>query len=126
VGATETLTERDDGLSQPWRGRVYCNPPGANSAKSVRRWWEHAQRQHYAALTWCLFNCEHARHLVPRVWDLPGYLVIPLKRVAFLRDGAPIKSPRNWTWFWTTRQPAPTPIESRIAQTGCGISARVM
>jgi phage N-6-adenine-methyltransferase len=32
--AEETLTEADDGLSVPWHGRVWCNPPYSE----VKRW----------------------------------------------------------------------------------------
>lgn len=33
-------TERDDALVQPWRGRVWCNPPWNNIDPFVRRAWE--------------------------------------------------------------------------------------
>jgi hypothetical protein len=121
-----------DGLELPWCGAVYCNPPGSNSSESVRAWWEKAMRETRCAepetrcgqpgttmaLVWCLFNCEHVRILRPSPLDLDGWLVIPSRRVAFVRGGDAIKSPRNWTWFWSNREPAPTPVLSWICRTG--------
>jgi len=107
-----------DGLREPWRGRVYCNPPGANSIDSVKPWWSWAMSRRLSALTWCFFNAEAVKSVRPTPLDLHGYLVIPLKRVAFMRNGKRQKSPRNWAWFWTTREPAPAPVECRIIPTG--------
>lgn len=40
--ASRGLTVLDDGLSQPWEGRVWCNPPyGADARKWIARLAEH-------------------------------------------------------------------------------------
>lgn len=42
VPAIERYTEEDDGLSKPWNGLVFCNPPyGSATAKWMRRMAEH-------------------------------------------------------------------------------------
>jgi hypothetical protein len=109
------------GLDHAWFGNVYCNPPGANSSKSVKRWWRKLNESVPGVLehvVWCFFNNEHTRFLDRSPWDMSGWMVMPKKRVAFLRDGKPVKSPRNWTWFWTTKEPAKPPIDSLIVRTG--------
>ncbi len=35
------FTQADDGLAQPWHGRVWMNPPFSNSAPWVERWISH-------------------------------------------------------------------------------------
>lgn len=43
VNATRFFDERMNGLSLPWYGRVFCNPPGGNDANGkslVRQFWE--------------------------------------------------------------------------------------
>lgn len=40
--ADENLTKDDDGLSQPWHGKVYLNPPYSN----VGEWLKYAVTQH--------------------------------------------------------------------------------
>lgn len=111
----------EDGLACEWHGNVYCNPPGANSGESVKPWWAHHLKERAAGnlerLVWCFFNNEHTRHLDPSPWELPGYMVIPRVRVAFLKDGVRQKSPRNWTWFWTTERPARPPVDCFIVPT---------
>lgn len=95
-----------DGLTVDWKARVYVNPPGANSVKSIKPWWEkHILERNQGfcnRLIWCFFNCEATRILDPSPFDMSGEFVVPKKRVAFIHPttGKVVKSPRNWTWFW--------------------------
>ncbi len=36
-------TAQDDGLSQPWDGLVWCNPPYSAAEQWIARWEQHAQ-----------------------------------------------------------------------------------
>lgn len=38
--AENYYTREDDGLSQPWTGRVWCNPPYSDCGAWVRKAWE--------------------------------------------------------------------------------------
>lgn len=114
-----------DSLQCSWWPTTYCNPPGSNSNKSVSEWWLKAQYEiaigNVERLVWCFFNNEHTRHLCPSPWELPGWMVMPVKRVAFFRGGRVIKSPRNWTWFWVSQDagiPPEPPVKSIIVRTG--------
>jgi hypothetical protein len=42
VPATRKFTKADDGLTQPWEGRVWMNPPYSNATPWVRKFIEHA------------------------------------------------------------------------------------
>jgi hypothetical protein len=37
------LTRADDGLTSPWHGFVWCNPPYSNTTPWARRWLAHGQ-----------------------------------------------------------------------------------
>lgn len=41
IPADRFYTQADDGLAQPWNGRVWMNPPFSNSAPWVRRYLTH-------------------------------------------------------------------------------------
>ena len=104
------------GLERRWRRPTYCNPPGCNSATSIKPWWAHAMTQPALlrkGLVWCFFNSETVFSLDPSPLDLPGWLVMPDRRIAFLRNGVAQRSPRNRTWFWSSVEP------SRDVPTGC-------
>lgn len=51
VRAKRFYTERDDGLSKPWRGRVWCNPPYGRGERNVSNQdlWSTALIERYAA-----------------------------------------------------------------------------
>lgn len=79
-------------------------------------------------LIWCAFSVEQLRHMHPSPFHLPGWLVMPRERVAFIWGGPddpargrvhgqPGRSPGNWTVFWSTHPPATPPIESVIVRT---------
>ena len=42
VPATNYYTQTDDGLTQPWYGRVWMNPPYSKPSPWVERWLNHA------------------------------------------------------------------------------------
>lgn len=41
IPARRSFTKADDGLSQPWEGRVWMNPPYSNATPWVRRFIQH-------------------------------------------------------------------------------------
>lgn len=50
-----SLDERgEDGLVLPWKGRVFCNPPGG----SVRQFWRRAMEQPIEQMIWVGFSVE--------------------------------------------------------------------
>ena len=72
-----------------------------------------------AKYVWCGFNIEQLRHMHPSPFHLPGWLVLPRKRIAFINGntGEVGKSPGNWTFFWTNVEPATPPVESVVVRT---------
>lgn len=121
------------GLEAKWRDPSYCNHPGSRG--STAKWWKkacHEMQENEIELIWCAFNCEQLRHMYPPPFKLSGYLIMPRDRIPFIWGGPdiipekgkprfhgkPMKSPGNWTVFWSTVAPARLPQECVIIKTG--------
>ena len=83
IPATRHYTQADDGLSAPWSGRVWMNPPYSDSAPWVERFIEHG---HGIAL---VQHCRSRWH--SRLWRLADGLADPNQEhtpmFQFLRGG---------------------------------------
>lgn len=121
-----------DYLERSWKGRypIYCNHPGGRG--NVAKWWGRCAKELEAGrdVIWCAFSVEQLRTMEPSPLDMPGWLVMPKKRLSFIwggpdmdkrEHGKPGKSPSNWTVFWSSVEPAETPDECRILRTGTGL-----
>jgi hypothetical protein len=75
IPATRHYSLEDDGLSQPWAGRVWMNPPFSESAKWVERFIEH--RNGIA-----LVPTSRARWF-GLLWDTADSIVHPVSRPMF-------------------------------------------
>lgn len=101
VGAAKIYTAEDDGLVQPWSGRVFLNPPGG----IVREFWNRLV-EHYAARTvpsalWVGFSLEQLQSLQRNVTANPLEFptCFPRKRVRFSRPGHVVKQPTHGNFF---------------------------
>lgn len=122
------------GLERRWGDRTYCNHPGDRG--STPAWWSKAADEVTNGgidLIWCAFNVEQLRHMRPSNFRMPGWLIMPRNRIGFVwggpdmaatknakarKHGERSKQPGNWTVFWSTIEPAPTPEPSLIVRTG--------
>jgi phage N-6-adenine-methyltransferase len=97
--APNYYTRADDGLTQPWHGNVWCNPPYSDCGAWVRKaWWEwNADRDYKPELIAMLLPANRVEqgwwqdHVEP-FRDRPGS---PL-RVEFLRGRMRFSRP-DWT-----------------------------
>jgi DNA N-6-adenine-methyltransferase (Dam) len=82
--ATRNITEADDGLRQPWTGRVFLNPPFDRYV--VARWIQRlAEHGHGTALLHARTETEWFRVC----WRFGSAILFMAKRVAFARpDGS--------------------------------------
>lgn len=86
VPARRFYTMEDDGLSQPWEGRVWMNPPYSNVTPWVHRFIEH---RHGVAL---VSHAKSAWH--PRLWADADAVAFPFRYFDFV--GGSISLP---VWF---------------------------
>jgi hypothetical protein len=121
------------GLDIAWEDPTYCNHPGSRGSTAL--WWRKYRSESWrlAQFIWAAFSVEQLRHMRPSCLELPGWLVAPRTRVAWLWGGPdapaadgraarvhgqPMRSPGNWSVFWTTCKPARPPVESIVIRTG--------
>lgn len=77
VPAARKFTKADDGLGQPWKGRVWMNPPYSRTTPWVDRFIAHANG--IALLPWAksawtirMWESAEAIALPPRIFDFDG------------------------------------------------------
>ena len=93
VKATRFLTAEDDGLAQPWKGRVFLNPPGG----LVGEFWLKLLREYAVAVhpvaeaIWIGYSLEQLQTLqcvgaIATPLDFP--MCVTKKRIAFVENEA--------------------------------------
>ena len=105
VRAAAYYTEALDGLSLPWSGRVFCNPPGDKSGKLPRAFWtklrSDVSKYRVTEFVWVAFNISHLRTLQGDAaeWSLLEEcdVCIPASRIRFT-GGSPTKD--NAILYW--------------------------
>lgn len=116
------------GLATPLPHESYINHPGGRGRAKV---WYHELVEpaihRGIPLVWCAFNAEQFRH-IPSILSEDGFLVQPASRTPFVwggedgykgrRHGELMKSPGDWTKWWTNVVPAYTPVASTVIRTG--------
>ena len=97
VKAATYYTIDDNGLTKPWRGRVFINPPGDARGKLPRLFWDKLQAEveagHVESYVWLAFNISHLRTLRP-AFDL---IAVPHQRIRFTGD-SPTKDNAFIAW----------------------------
>ena len=91
IPAARYFTLADDGLSQPWEGRVWMNPPYSKATEWVRRFVAHRHGI-------CLLP--HAKSLWHSlIWDQADALAQPPKRVIFVGGDGDVSLPTFFAAF---------------------------
>ena len=91
VGATRYYSEQDNGLTQPWHGRVFLNPPGGLVPQFWRKAIDEIVAERVEQLIVIGYSLEQLQTLqgagrAVSPSDFP--LCIPRKRIAFVENAA--------------------------------------
>ena len=81
VPADRYYTEADDGLSQPWHGRVWMNPPYSTPKHWVRKWLAHGNGVAILPLS--------KSSWLAQLWEQTDAVVILPEQFRFVREGVP-------------------------------------
>jgi hypothetical protein len=105
IGAATIYTgDPDDGFALPWRGRVFCNPPGGTTdsgairSNQKRAWFKLAEEHVAGRTTSAFFVCFSVELLQTTQVKTPKGLPLPLdfpicfpsRRIAYVRPGGEV------------------------------------
>jgi len=74
------FTKADDGLAQPWVGRIWCNPPYSRPGPWVDRMMEHGNG--------ILLACVSKSKWMDRLWASEAAIVLLHNKMEFEKPGA--------------------------------------
>jgi hypothetical protein len=106
VQAKTYWTKKDDGLTKPWMGKVFINPPGNPAGTLPKVFWSKLQHEiaagHTKEFIWLGFNIAHLRTLQPSTLLARCSICVPVKRMQFIADDKPGKHPTkdNVLLYW--------------------------
>jgi ParB family chromosome partitioning protein len=122
VKAETFYTSDDDGLSKPWFGRVFLNPPGGRGV--VKSFWSklvaHWMNREIEQAVWVGFSLEQLQMLQGcEMSPLDFQICVPRKRLKFRSPGAESKSPTHGNFIcWLPPNAAATPMWIRFKGIG--------
>lgn len=98
-------TQEDDGLSSPWHGTVFMNPPYSRPAPWVEKWIRHGDGIALMVMT--------KSHWFESLWTHPGTRVIYLRQIKFERPGMPNGGASSWSYgLWAIGETAIRALEA--------------
>lgn len=71
------FTQADDGLAQPWEGRIWCNPPFSRPGPWADRMLEHGNG--------ILLACVSKSHWMDRIWNSDAAITLMPNHLKFER-----------------------------------------
>ena len=118
IRARTFYTAVDDGLSKPWFGRVFLNPPGGRGV--VKAFWsklvDHWMNREIEQAIWVGFSLEQLQTLQGcEMSPLDFQICVPSKRLKFRSPGAESKHPTHGNFVcWLPPDAASRPHSMRV------------
>lgn len=103
VSASGIYTKKNDGLVQPWFGKVFCNPPYGSGlihpfCEKMASEWDRGKIHEMIALT----NSDTSTRWTRRLFESADAVCFPYRRLAFIDPdtGEPVKGNNRPQAFW--------------------------
>lgn len=91
VQAARYFTAEDDGLTQPWNGRVFLNPPGGLVSEfwnKLQADWRSCEVEQFVWIGYSLEQLQTLQVSSPGCTPLDFTMCVPSKRIAFVENDA--------------------------------------